>query len=355
MLETRRSESRSPRARCWGFALLGAGALAAWAGFTAGGTAVPTLRETAPAIAAEPADARGQTPAAMASPRVPAAELPAREPVASAPAQGAGEQARALLDAIVARLRLELAALPGAEPLRRCAPFATPACSTLLTDVLYELLDGRVVPAIEAREIDLGRLDRAQSAAALEPIMARLEQSEDPIERVAALVLLERASQLEAAALPSAAFSDLSGKPVIEAQLLLVYSQHEGLPDDTALREVAALAAARDLDSRVQGAALNALARRHVPELIAAVRALQPVHAREWSGWSDVVAPALARCGAACAEQSVELVAAATDPAALATQILNRCAPPQRAALLARLAPALPEDMLALARENAEL
>ena len=280
MPEMSTSHRRSPGAGSWVLALLGAAALAAWAAITPGGTAVSTVRKAGPAVAAEPAAARVPTVAAKASPRVPAAELPAREPVASAPAQGAGEQARALLDAIVARLRLELAALPGAEPLRRCAPFATPACSTLLTDVLYELLDGRVVPAIEAREIDLGRLDRAQSAAALEPIMARLEQSEDPIERVAALVLLERASQLEAAALPSAAFSDLSGKPVIEAQLLLVYSQHEGLPDDTALREVAALAAAGDLDSRVQGAALNALARRHAPELIAAVRACTGCSAR---------------------------------------------------------------------------
>jgi hypothetical protein len=144
---------------------------------------------------------------------------------------------------------------------------------------------------------------------------------------------------------------------VIEAQLLLTYGEHAALPDEDAVREVAALATARGGDMRVQGAALNALAHRHASELSSVVRALQAAHEPEWTGWSEVVAPALARCGMACAYQSVEVVAAAPDPARLAAQILRRCPPPEHADLLARLAPALPEDAHSQAEqpEQAEL
>jgi hypothetical protein len=263
--------------------------------------------------------------------------------LASEPPRSTSAKANALLDTVAARIQQALSALPDAADLQRCAPFMTPACRAQLSAALYEALDGSVVPAIEQREIDLEQLDPSDSAAALDAIMARLERSTDPRERVAALVLLERASQLKAGPLPSGAFRGLGERTVIEAQLLLTYGEYATLPDEDAVREVAALAAAQGGDTRAQGAALNALAHRHAPELISVVRALQAAHVPEWTGWSEVVAPALARCGMACAHESVQVVAAAPDPARLAAQILRRCPPPEHAELLARLAPALPE------------
>jgi hypothetical protein len=249
----------------------------------------------------------------------------------------------------------ELYELPFADELRRCEQLTTPSCKARLSDGLFEVLDGSVVPAIEARELDLSRLDPRDSSLVRDVLTARLDESSDPVERVAALVMLDRATQLGAGALPSGAFRGLADKTVVEAQLLLMHAEHSVPQDADAIREVASLAAAAVADSRVQGAALNALARRNAPELISAVDALAAAHPAEWDGWSDVVVPALSRCGMACADQTTQVVAAAADPAAIVAQILRRCSPLERDDLLARIATALPVSVVEDARESAEL
>jgi hypothetical protein len=260
-----------------------------------------------------------------------------------------------LVDQIAARIRTELANAPGFAALQRCTPIDSRACTDQLSAALYDVLGRDVEPAIDRGESDLLQRHRAQSAAIVASALQPLAQARDPIDRVAALVLLERAS-LEPAQLPLEAFAELDQKPVVEAQLLLAYSQHLGLPEGDALEQVAALAAGADVDARVQGAALAALARgESADELNEAVRTLGEQHPASWSGWSDMVAPALARCGIACIERTAQIVAEAADPGALAIQILRRTDAAQRAFMLDELVPSLSDDALVQVSASADL
>jgi hypothetical protein len=309
---------------------------------------VGSLPEPAPLAIAS----RGPTvpqPLPLASARV----VPGAPPVA---AELAAQRTRMLLTAIGELVRRHLFEPRSAAALRDCKPLSAPACRGLLSDALYEVLGQYVEPAIELSQIDLAQLDRAESAAIRMAAVDRIAQSADPIDRVSALVLLDRAAQLEAGPLPDAAFVALADKPVVEAQLLLTYSRHGGLPSAAVVAEVAALAGGADVDMRVQGPALATLARPETAaELNAAVRALADNRPPDWSGWNDHVAPALARCGMACAERSVEIVARAHDPVPIASHIVRRSQPADRRALLDRLAPALPDGVLHAIHEGVDL
>jgi hypothetical protein len=128
------------------------------------------------------------------------------------------------------------------------------------------------------------------------------------------------------------------------------------LPDAAVVAEVRQLAGSAGVDSRVQHVALDALSRAGTrTELSEVVRSLLSVRPPEWEGWDDSVAPALARCGIACADASVEMVAHAHEPSALAANIVRRSHPRDRSGLLDRLAPALSDDELREIHESVDL
>jgi hypothetical protein len=237
-------------------------------------------------------------------------------------------QARARTQALVRSIaqlaRDHLYESPAGQQLRGCVPQASVRCAELLSSALYEALAQHVEPALQDGTLDAAQLNGLDPERVHDAISGVLESSGDAIERVSALVLLDRSPQLPPGALPPGAYRELSQKPVVEAQLLLTRSVLAGLPDEGIAREVSFLASSAHVDSRVQGAALEALARAsHGPQLAEAVRALAAQRDPSWSGWEESVAPALGRCGLACADAAVLVVAQAPDPSAAASQVMR--------------------------------
>ena len=239
---------------------------------------------------------------------------------------------------------------------QECTALESERCKELFTGAAYEALAWHVDPAILAGELGAGELSAMDTAVVHAEVIELLEHSTDPLERVCTLELLKRSTKLRPIAFPSEVYRDLRAKPVIEANLLLTPSAMTGLPDEATTQEVAALASAAKIDPRVQGRALISLATPSTAALLKeAVHTLTATHDPEWSGWSADVAPALGRCGAACSDVMIEVVAGAADSERLAVQILHLTRPRDRGELLTRLSPALSPQVIAQLKESMEI
>ena len=268
----------------------------------------------------------------------------------------ARERARTVIAAIGDIARQHLYEPARFSTLRNCAPAEDAACRALLSEAIYEVLAQHVEPALRAGQIDLAALVRLGPEPVHAAAIDVLEQSEDPVDRVCAVLALERAHNLPPAKLPSDAFRQLRHKPVVEAQMLLMHSDHHGLPDSDVVREVALFAGASETDPRARVAALEALAKPATAEQLGeAVRSLAASKPPDWEGWTGSVAPALGRCGISCADETVRLLTSLPDSAGLAESIVRLSRPQERDELLERLTPALPDDAPERIRRNVDL
>jgi hypothetical protein len=239
---------------------------------------------------------------------------------------------------------------------QECTALESARCKELFTGAAYEVLAWHVDPAMLAGQLGAGDIAAMDTEIVHGEATELLEHSTDPLERVCMLELLQRSTKLRPVAFPTEVYRDLSAKPVIEASLLLSRSALTGLPDETTTQEVAALASAAKIDPRVQNKALVSLATPSTASLLKdAVRTLTATHDPDWVGWSADVAPALGRCGAACSDVMVEVVAGAADSERLAIYILHRTRSRERGDVLTRLAPALSPATIERLKQSMEI
>ena len=239
---------------------------------------------------------------------------------------------------------------------QECTALENERCKELFTGAAYEVLTQHIDAALLAGQLGAGDIAAMDTGLVHAEVSELLAGSTDPLERVCALELLQRSPKLKPVAFPAEVYRGLSAKPVIEANLLLTHGAMTGLPDEETIREVASLAGAATIDPRVQSKALASLATPSTVSLLKdAVRTLTATHEPDWSGWSADVAPALGRCGAACTDVTVDVVAGAEDSARLAVRILHLTRPRDRSELLTRLSPALSPEVIAQLKESMEI
>jgi hypothetical protein len=342
----------SRRSRWWLGALVFGLLVAGWGAvfFVTPRTAAP--RQQREAAAAAPAPASASPPAA--APLAPAEATPRQ--LIDPELDAARAEVRATIASVADLARAHIAEPKRFASLRGCAPAAGPACVAMLSDALYEVLTQHVEPALLSGALGTGKLAQLDPDAVHGAANELLESSDDPIERVSALAVLERAPRLKAARLAKGAFRELGSKPVVETQMLLIHSVHHGLPDAEVAREVMLLGGGAETDPRARVAALEALADpAGAAQLNEAVRSLSASKPHDWDGWRDSVAPALGRCGLPCTDEAVRLLTAVPNAAELAESIVRLSGPSDRADVLDRLEPALPEAAARQIRLNVDL
>ncbi|GAB1269605.1 hypothetical protein NBRC116493_28580 [Aurantivibrio infirmus] len=180
-------------------------------------------------------------------------------------------------------------------------------CLEELSAALYQVNDLILIPAIE--EIGSVLEINATSKPDLQRYFSTLLlESDDAINRVTLLQLLNRLPELSSLVLPDKLLQDLEAKPVIEAQLLLQRYTYAGSGSEESLQWVASIAANPDTDQRLYSAALLSLANHQASNFLnQTVWTLQHYHDLEWPGWIDAVAPALGHCGFPCIDATSSL------------------------------------------------
>jgi hypothetical protein len=236
-----------------------------------------------------------------------------------------------------------------------CMRDRAPECLRIVSDAIYGALAAKIEPAILTEGSDASALVALGAERVHGAVGRLLLRSADPIERVVALALLDRLSQLQPLALPDEVYRGLADLPVVESQLLLRHHVVAALPP-SAIPEALALVSSRDVDPRVQGAALEALG--HPPSadaLQAAVEQLGSLHDARWDGWVERVAPALGRCGLACAATSERLLAGPEPDVDLAIAILRLTPSAERDVLWEQLEPMFSQAELVRVRGELDL
>jgi hypothetical protein len=236
--------------------------------------------------------------------RVPEPAARASRAVTRRAPRSAGPELRVGLAELVATLAEELRGTLPAHPsfttYRECA-LATGAvssrCQSLTADVInYALFLTKARQRIGGDEIGLRALVGEQARAAVALLTQTVTSASDPLERVAALLMMHYDAALSEQArdpLPETAYRDLPQRPLPEVALIAERHRMNALTG-TRIEEFVRLADSSD--TRAMGASVMALGHPQTAAQLHEVVLGLPLDSETWTD----MATALSRCGMAC-------------------------------------------------------